>query len=171
MFRLRQKHSRFVYEESAPVNAARLIAAQSVRSAITGATIAIIAFNIVWVFTASASGKYFPWIAIVQGAAIGMAVQRSGRGLDWRFPLIAGIAAWTGAFTGNLFIALEFTASETGRVEGSLWQITQGFFANTVTAIDVIYAFCAVAVATFYSKRRLNRHEVFALRTLAREKK
>lgn len=171
MFRLRQKHSRFVYEESAPVNAERLIAAQSVRSAVTAAAIAIIAFNIVWVFTSSASGKYFPWFAVIQGAAIGVAVQRGGRGLDWRFPLIAGIAAWTGAFTGNLFIALEFTVSETGGVDGGWWQITRDFFVNTVSAIDVIYAFSAVAVATFYSKRPLNRHEVFALRTIARGKK
>ena len=91
--------------------------------------------------------------------------------MDWRFPLIAGIAAWTGAFSGNLFIALEFTASETGGVEGGWWQITRDFFVNTVSVIDVIYAFSAVAVATFYSKRPLNRHEVFALRTIAKGKK
>jgi hypothetical protein len=169
MFRLRQKHSRYVYEESAPVNADRLIAAQSVRAAITAAAIAIIAFNIVWAYTASASGKYFPWVAVVQGAAIGMAVQRIGRGLDWRFPLIAGVAAWTGAFTGNLFIALEFTASETGRVSGDWWQIVNNFLVHTVTVVDVIYAFSAVAVATYYSKRRLNRHQVFALRKHAEE--
>jgi hypothetical protein len=152
------------------VNAEKLIAAQSIRAAITGAAIAIIAFNIVWAFTASASGKYFPWIAIVQGAFIGMTVQRTGRGLDWRFPLIAGIAAWTGAFSGNLFIALEFTASQAGRIDGTWWQIIGKFLTNTVTVIDVIYAFCAVAIATFYSKRRLNRHQVLALRKHAEGK-
>lgn len=167
MFRLRQRHSRHVYEKNVPVSAKKLIAAQSVRAAITGAAIAIIAFNIVWVFTASASGKYFPWVAIVQGAVIGMAVQRAGRGLDWRFPLIAGVAAWTGAFSGNLFIALEFTASQAGRIDAGWLEIVENFLVNTVTVIDVIYAFCAVAVATFYSKRRLNRHEVLALRMYA----
>jgi hypothetical protein len=171
MFRLRQKHSRNVYKAAAPVSAEKLIAAQSVRAAITGAVIAIMAMNIVWAYTASASGKYFPWFAIVQGAAVGMAVQRSGRGLDWRFPLIAGVAAWAGAFSGNLFIALEFTATETGRVDADWLQIVQDFCMNTVTAIDVIYAFCAVAVATFYSKRRLNRYQVLALRKYAEEKK
>lgn len=171
MFRLRQKHSRNLDREIAPVNAEALIAAQSVRAALTGAAIAIICFNVIWVYTASASGKYFPWVAIVQGAAIGMAVQRSGRGLDWRFPLIAGVAAWTGAFSGNLFIALEFTASETGFVEGGWWQIVQVFFMNTVTVIDVIYAFCAAAISTFYSKRRLNRYQVLALRKHAEGKK
>ena len=171
MFRLRQRHSRNVHYEAPPVSAEKLMAAQSVRAAITGAAITIIAFNIVWAYTASASGRYFPWIAIVQGAAIGMAVQRSGRGLDWRFPLVAGLAAWIGAFSGNLFIALEFTASETGHIDASWWQIVQDFFMNIVTAIDVIYAFCAAAVATFYSMRRLNRYQVLALSKHAKGKK
>ncbi len=147
------------------------MAAQSARAAITAAAITIISFNIVWAYTASASGKYFPWIAVVQGAAVGKAVQIAGRGLDWRFPLIAAIAAWTGSFSDNLFIALQFTASETGRVIGDWWQIVNDFLVHTVTVVDVIYAFSAVAVATYYSKRRLNRHQVFALRKHAEEKK
>ncbi len=130
-----------------------------------GAAITIIVFNFLWVYTASAMARYFPWVCIFQGAAIGIAVQRSGRGLDWRFPLIAGVATWLGAFSGNLFIALLFTTADTGAVSSSWWQVLQSFFANTVSVIDVIYALCAVAVATFYSKRRLNRHEVLALRT------
>ncbi len=55
--------------------------------------------------------------------------------------------------------------------EDAWWQIVQGFFMNTVTIIDVIYAFCAVAVATFHSKRRLNRYQVLALRKHAEGKK
>ena len=164
MFRLRQKHSRNLGRDATLVNAEKLIAAQSVRAAITGAAITIIMFNIVWAYTASASGKFLPWISIVQGAVIGIAVQRCGRGLDWRFPLVAGAAAWIGAFSGNLFIALVFTGTETIG-PGSNWRLILGsFFENTVSVIDVIYAFCAVAVAIFYSKRPLNRYEVLALR-------
>ena len=164
MFRLRQRHSRHLDEKIPSVSVEKLIAAQSVRAAITGAAIAIIGSNILWAYSASASGRFFPWIAIIQGAAIGIAVQKTGRGLDWRFPLIASVAAWTGAFSGNLFIALLFTTAETGAVSNSWWRILQSFFANTVSGIDVIYALCAVAVATFFSKRRLNRHEVLVLR-------
>ncbi len=170
MFRLRLRHSRHVHEASPPVSAEKLIAAQSVRAAITTALITIIIVNILWAYTASASSKFFPWIAIIQGALIGIAVQKCARGLDWRFPLIAGLAAWTGAFSGNLFIALVFTAAETGAVSAGWWQILRSFFANTVSVIDVLYAFCAVALATFYSKRRLNRHEIFVLRKQAKEK-
>ena len=164
MFRLKLRHSRHLDDKSPAVSAEKLIAAQSVRAAITGAAIAIIGSNILWAYSASTSGRFFPWIAIIQGAAIGIAVQKAGRGLDWRFPLIAGIAAWTGAFSGNLFIALLFTTAETGAVSNSWWRILHSFFTNTVSGVDVIYALCAVAVATFYSKRRLNRHEVLALR-------
>ncbi len=164
MFRLRQKHSRNLGRDATLVNAEKLIAAQSVRAAITGAAIAIIMFNIIWAFTASASGKFLPWISIVQGAVIGIAVQRSGRGLDWRFPVVAGTAAWIGAFSGNLFIALVFTGTETTRPGSNWWAVLRSFFENTVSVIDVIYAFCAVAVAIFYSKRQLNRYEILALR-------
>ncbi len=164
MFRLRQRHSRHLDDAKAPVNAKKLIATQSVRAAITGAAIAIMVFNILWAYTASASGKYFPWISIVQGIVIGLTVRQTGRGVDYRFPLIAGVAAWIGAFSGNLFIALVFTATETIGVAAGWGQLLQSFFTNTVTVIDVIYALCAVAVAMFYSKRRLNRHEVLALR-------
>ena len=170
MFRLRQKHSRNLGRDATLVNAEKLVAAQSVRTAITGAAIAIIMFNIVWAYTASASGKFLPWISIVQGAVIGIAVQRSGRGLDWRFPLVAGAAAWLGAFSGNLFIALVFTVTETTGVGSNWWRVLESFFDNTVSVIDVIYAFCGVAVAIFYAKRPLNRHEVLALRRHAADR-
>ena len=164
MFRLGQRHSRHLHEKRPPVSAEILIAGQSLCAAITSAAIGIIVFNILWAYSASASGKYFPWFAVAQGAAIGYAIQRYGRGLDWRFPLIAGVSTWIASFSGNLFIALLFTTQETGAVHTNWWQILQSFFANTVSGIDVVYALCAVAVATFYSRRRLNRHEVLALR-------
>ncbi len=164
MFRLKQTHSQHLHETNTPASAEKLIAEQSVRAAVTSAAIAIIVCNILWLYTASASGKYFPWIAILQGVAIGFSVRAAGRGLDWRFPLVAALAAWVGAFTGNLFIALAFTAAQNAAIDQGWWLILTSFLVNTVTAIDVIYAFCAVAIAIFYSKRRLNRHEVFALR-------
>lgn len=164
MFRLRQKHSRNLDRQEAPVRAEKLIAAQSVSAAIGSAVLVIIVFSALWVYTASVSGRYFPWLSVVQGAVIGIAVRRCGLGLDWRFPVIAGAAAWLGAFHGNLVIALIFTRMETGRIGGNWYEVLRSFFAGTVSVLDVIYAFCAVAIAVFYSKRRLNRHEVLALR-------
>ncbi len=164
MYRLGQRHSRHLHEKRPPVSGQKLIAEQSLRAAMISAAIGIIVLNILWAYTASASGKYFPWFAVVQGAAIGYFIQRNGRGLDWRFPLIAGLSAWIASFSGNLFIALLFTTTETGPVRNGWRQILYSFFENTVSGIDIIYALCAVAVATFYAKRRLTRHEVLALR-------
>lgn len=164
MFRLRQKHSRNQGRDTVSVNAENLIAAQSVRAAITGAAIAIICSNVLWAYTASVSGRFFPWISILQGVVIGIIVQKTGRGLDWRFPLVGALGAWIGAFSGNLFIAVVFTGAENGFGSSSWWQILTSFYVHTVSVVDIIYAFCAVAVATYYSKRRLNRHEVLALR-------
>jgi len=149
MFRLRQRHSRHLQEANIPASVEKLIAAQFVRAAFMAATITIIIVNILSAYTASVSGWFFPGIAIIQGAPISIAVQKGGRGLDWRFPLTAGAAAWTGAVGANLFIALVFTATETGAVSSGWWQILRSFFANAVSIVDVIYALCAVAVTTF----------------------
>lgn len=170
MFRLRQKHSRNLGQESAPVNAESLIASQSVPAAIAAAVIAIIIFNIVWAFTALASGKFFPWFSILQGAAIGKAVQKYGRGFDWRFPVVAGVAAWIGAFSGNLFIALVFTMVETGGVGRDWWDVLPSFLITTVSVADIIFSGTATVIAAFYSTRQLNRHEVLAIRKYAAER-
>lgn len=116
------------------------------------------------------TGRVFPWFSIIQGAFVGLAVRRFGRGLDWRFPLVAAVAAWGGAFAGNFLIAIPTTAEELGVsaldvLRGLTWWSVELFFAELITVVDYIYAFCAVAVAMFFSKRRLNRYEHFALRT------
>jgi hypothetical protein len=170
MLRLRQKHSRNLDQAKVSVDADKLLATQSVRAAGTAAVVAIIILNIVWAYTASASGKFFPWFSILQGAAIGKVVQKFGRGFDWRFPAIAGTAAWLGAFSGNLFIALMVSGTETAGVSRSWWEILLSFWLNTVSVVDVIFAFTAAVIAMFYSKRQLNRHEVYALRNKMAEK-
>jgi hypothetical protein len=170
MFRLYQKHSRNLDQDVAPVSVEKLFAAQSIRAAVTSAIIAVICCNVIWAYTASLSDRFFPWVSILQGVVIGRGVRMYGRGLDWRFPAIAAAAAWIGAFSGNLIIALIFTAAETGPITSSWWQVLDSFFAKTVTIVDVIYALFAVALAMFYSKRRLNRHEVLALRKHAEGK-
>jgi len=148
----------------------KLIAAQSLRGAIAAAVVATLLSSWFWMYVAILFGRVFPWFSILQGALIGLAVRRFGRGFDWRFPLTAGLVAWTGAFFGNLLIAIPATSDELGVTSlevilGLTWWSFQVFFDEVITAVDHIYAFCAAAVAMFYSKRRLNRHEVFALRT------
>ena len=116
------------------------------------------------------TGRVFPWFSIPIGALVGLAVQRFGRGLDWRFPVIAVVLAGFAAYAGNLLIGI----LETGRyIEASAGEVLRGlsgdtmrnFFRNTVNPIDHIYAFAACGVAAFFANRRLKRHEVLGLRT------
>lgn len=124
-----------------------------------------------WAMLSTMSGRIFPWFSVLIGALIGMAMQRFGRGLDWRFPLLAAVVAGLAAYAGNLIIGV----FETGRyieaapisvVGGLSTDTMESFFRNTINPIDHIYAFCASGVGAFFANRRLKRHEVYGLRMI-----
>ncbi len=147
---------------------------QSVGRAIAGGVAVVLVFGWIWATLSVATGRVFPWLSILIGAVVGVAVQRYGRGLDWRFPVIAAFIAWSGAYVGNLMIGIVETGRyiEVGpfRVFAGLSRDTmENFFANTVSPVDHIYAFCAAGVASYLAKRRLNRREVHAIRTMGKE--
>ncbi len=101
-------------------------------------------------------------------------MQRFGRGLDWRFPVLAIIIAGAAAYTGNVMIGVletgRYIEAEPIRVMGGLSVDTmRNFFRNTISPVDHIYAFSACGVAAFFANRRLKRHEVLGLRSLGRE--
>jgi hypothetical protein len=147
-----------------------LIAEQSVTAAVAAAIIAMFVLSGFWMFFTGITARVFPWFSIIQGIFIGLAVRRFGRGFDLRFPAIAGTVAWLGAFFGNMVVAIPVTTSELDAswfevIRGLTWWSFETFFAEVITVVDYIYAFCAAAVAMFYSRRRLTRYEDFALRT------
>lgn len=147
------------------------MAQQSVWRAIVAGIAVVLVFGWMWAILSVETGRIFPWFTILMGAIVGLAVQRYGRGLDWRFAAIAALLAWVGAYVDNLMIGIV----ETGRyIEAAPVRVFAGlskdtienFFANTVTPVDHIYALCAAGVASFFAKRRLNRREVLAIRTM-----
>ena len=151
-----------------------ILAQQSVGRAVAGGIAVVLIFGWIWTMLSMETGRVLPWFSILIGLIVGLAVQISGRGLDWRFPVIAAVLAWAGAYVGNLMIGIV----ETGRyiearpvsvLAGLSRETMENFFALTVSPIDHIYAFCAAGVASFLAKRRLNRREVLAIRTLNRE--
>jgi hypothetical protein len=164
VLRLPKRHSRERAVRLDPAAGERLVRAQSLRGAILAALLAIIAFSVVWVLLSTALGRLFPWMTIVQGLIIGLAVRRAGRGLDWRFPVIAAVAAAAGALAGNVLVAAAFTAAEfdTGTLTvlraatSFTWPV---FFDEVMTPADAIYAIAAAGVAAFYANRRLSRLE------------
>jgi hypothetical protein len=93
VLRLPKRHSRERAARPDPKLGGRIVRAQSLRGAIAAALLAIIAFSVVWAMLSTALDRVFPWMTVVQGLIIGLAVRRAGRGLDWRFPVIAAVAA------------------------------------------------------------------------------
>lgn len=171
MFRLKQKHAPRRGERLPPADGRQLIAEQSVLRGFLGTSGVALLLAWGWALFAMATGKVFPWFSILMGALIGMAMQRFGRGLDWRFPVMAVLIAGVAAYFGNLMIGV----LETGRyIEADPVRVLAGlsadtmrnFFRNTIGPIDHIYAFSACGVAAFFANRRLKRHEVFGLRTM-----
>ncbi len=169
VLRLPKRHSRERAGRPDPELGARLVRAQSLRGAIIAALLAIVAFSAIWVMLSTALGRVFPWMTVVQGLIIGLAVRRAGRGLDWRFPVTAAAAAVAGALAGNVLVAAAFTAAEfdTGiltvlRASTSFtWPV---FFDEVMTPADSIFAFAAAGLAAFCANRRLAREEYASYR-------
>ena len=171
MFRLKQKHSPDKRKQLPPADGHKLLAEQSVRRGTLGTLAVALLLCWAWAMFAMLTGRVFPWFTILMGAVIGMAMQRFGRGLDWRFPVIAMVIAGLAAYAGNLMIGVfetgRYIDAEPVRVMGGLsFDTLRNFFRNTISPVDHIYAFSACGVAAFYANRRLKRHEVLGLRTM-----
>jgi hypothetical protein len=169
VLRLPKRHSREHPVEPDPALGARLARAQSLRGAIMAGLVTVIVFSVAWAMLSTALGRVFPWMTVVQGLIVGLAVRRAGRGLDWRFPAAAAAVALLGALAGNVIVAAAFTAAEfdTGTltvlraVTGFTWPV---FFDEVMTAADAVYAFAAAAVAAYYANLRLTRDQYASYR-------
>ena len=152
-----------------------LIASQSVAAGVVAGFVAVFVTCALWTALTVATNRVFPWFSMIGGILIGVAIRRYGRGFDFRFPLIAALLACAGALLGNLVIALPETTRQLDAgvlqvVRGLTWRSFELFFEEVITAVDYIYAGFAAALAAFYSRRRLNRHEEFALRRMKRSR-
>lgn len=175
MFRLKQKHTPKREERRPPADGRKIFAEQSLLRGLAGSITVAFLLCWLWALFTLATGRVFPWFSILIGALIGMAMQRFGRGLDWRFPVMALAVAGVAAYAGNLMIGVfetgRYIEAEPIRVVGGLSSDTfRHFFRNTISPVDHIYAFSACGVAAFFANRRLKRHEVLGLRTLDENK-
>ena len=147
----------------------RLLAAQSIRSAVVAGVVVILGFCLLWVLLSQALDKVYPWFVLALGPAMGMAVRRSGCGLDWRFPAVAAVLVLAGAAVGNVAIAIVFAGSDLG---GSILVVLPSFTASglvdyvaaTMTPADAVIAGFSAAIGAFYAMRRLNRRQYLAVR-------
>ena len=169
VLRLPKKHAPGIDEPPDPDLGRRLLAAQSVRNALTGGLIAVILFAALWVLVTAITERIFPWFSVLLGFVVGYVVRVTGKGLDWRFPTIAAALTVIGSLLGIVAISAATTAGEyetstvriLSRATPLTWPV---FFDEVLTAADYIYAAIAAGIAAFYANRRLTRRQYFALR-------
>ena len=167
--RLRRKHGEGKPTDVTAEDGARLVRAQSFRNAVVASLIAFIVFCLLWVLLTSLTGRVFAWMTVLLGWIVGIAVRKAGRGVDWRFPLLAGIVAMLGSIAGNVVLAASVTAAQYGTgtlnvlqaVTSMTWPV---FFEEVWNIGDSFYAVLSASLAAFLAPRRLTRSQFFALR-------
>lgn len=169
VLRLRKRHEPGGHDAPSVADGQRIAEAQSVRQAIAAGLIAIVLFSALWIMVTMAFGRVFPWMTLILGGLLGLAVKRAGQGIDWRFPALAALMAFIGSIAANVVVAASNTAGEfdTGTltvlqsVTTMTWPV---FFDEVMTAADFIFALFAAGIAGFYANRRLTRRQYHAYR-------
>lgn len=168
IYRLRQKHAPRAAGRQ-PADAGRLLADQSLRSGLMGAGLAALLLIGIWVAAGLLFDQFFPWFSLLIGFFIGRAVQHFGRGIDWRFPLLAALVTVLAAFLGSFLCALfltgrEFETSALDLLGELSWYTVTTFAGREFGIVGSIYALMAASIAAFFAQRRLTRDEAIALR-------
>jgi len=167
--RLRKKHGEGRGLDATAEDGARLVRAQSFRNAVVASLVVLIVFCLMWISLSMASNRVFPWMTVVLGGMLGLAIRHAGRGVDWRFPTLAGVMALAGSIISNIVLAASTTAAsyDTGTVEilqavtVMTWPV---FFDEVWTVAHGFFAVVAAGVAAFFASRRLTRTQFYALR-------
>ena len=169
VLRLRKKHAPGGHERPTAADGERLIRGQSVRYAVLASFVAVFVFAVLWLLVSDLLNRILPWLSLLLGAVVGIAVRRAGQGFDWRFPVVAGAMAILGALFGNIVIGAAAAARELDtttfivlqNVTTYTWPV---FFDEVMTAADFVYALFGAGIAAFFSTRRLTRREFQAVR-------
>jgi len=167
--RLRKKHGDGSGLDVTAADGERLVRAQSFRNAVVAGLIVLIVFCVLWVSVSALTNRVFPWMTVVLGAMLGLAIRRAGRGVDWPFPVLAAVTALFGSIISNIVLAASTTAESYGMgtveilrsVTSMTWPV---FFEEVWNVADGFFAVVAAGVAAFLANRRLSRAQFYALR-------
>lgn len=171
VFRLPKRHAGAT-TAAGPELGRQLMNEQSLPNALYASLIIIVLFSVVWAMASTLIDRILPWMTVVLGILVGLGVRRAGRGLDWRFPVLAAVLAAFGALLSNVVVAAAFTAAALDTstlhilraVTSMTWPV---FFAEAMSTADAVYGLLAAALAAFYANRRLTRAEFHALRKMS----
>ena len=154
--------------------AEKLYGEQNLGAALVSGTITMILGSGLYAVAALAAGGPSISVLIIGiGAAIGLAMQFLGRGIDTKFAVAASVLAMISYPVAKLFTIALYTAKVeqlsamellTGKQIGAMW----GWFLSGVRLLDLIFLVAAIGTASFLSKRRLSREEGLAIHTYER---
>jgi len=166
--RLRKKHAPDPERSVAKIDVQALLDEQSLSRAALGAVFALVILNAMWAYSSLLFDRFYPWGSIIQGFLFGRAVRHFGRGMNWRYPLLAAAFGACGALTGSFVASLNLTAREFSMSALSLvsevsWYTIETFVARDFGVVGLIYAVTAAVLAAFFGKRRLDKYEEVAL--------
>jgi len=172
--RLQKKHGSGRPSDVSATDGKRLLDAQSMRNALVAGLITIVIFSLFWVSLSELLNRVFPWLTVVLGFLLGHSIRLAGRGVDWRFPVLAAAMAIVGSLLANIVVAASVTAEGFGTgtlevltaVTSMTWPV---YFDERVSFADVFFAAVAAAVAAFYANRRLTRSQYRAVRLWCEE--
>jgi hypothetical protein len=167
--RLRKRHGEGHRPEATAADGERLVRAQSVRNAIVASLIVLIIFCVLWIALSAMTNRVFPWMTVLLGVLLGLAIRYTGRGVDWRFPVLAAVMALMGSMASNIVLAAATTGESFGMstletlqaVTTTTWEV---FFERVWNAAHGFYAVVAAGLAAFLANRRLTRAQFYALR-------
>ena len=169
LLHLPKRHTPASRTAASAEDGALLRAAQSPWYALLAGLAVVVAFSALWAAASLAIGRIFPWMTLLLGFLVGWTVRLAGRGVDWRFPMLAAVLAGAGAIMANIIVAAAFTAGEyetdiftvLGAVTMMTWPV---YFSEALSSVDVAFALIASVVAAYYANRPLSRAEFQALR-------
>jgi hypothetical protein len=169
VLRLRKRHGQGEGVAATAADGERIVNAQSFRNAVVAGLIVIIVFSLFWMTLSDLLNKVFPWVTVVLGIMLGYAVRMTGRGVDWRFPVLAAGLALAGALLANVAVAASVTADVEGTgtlhvlqsVTSMTWPV---FFDEVLNIADAFFAVVAAGFAAFFANRKLTRTQYYALR-------
>ena len=77
--RMRKPHSAAKMAQATADDGRRIVGQQSLRNALLAGLIVVIVFSMLWAMLSTLLNKIFPWMTIILGILVGLAIRRAGR--------------------------------------------------------------------------------------------
>jgi len=147
--------------------AEKLLAEQNlVAATVFGALAMILAAGFYGVI--GSGGATYSFMSAGIGLAVGLTMQFLGRGIDYRFPLVASILALIGCLLGNMFTLVIYVArsnmvSPFKTLAETPLDVLVGWAVSGVQLISLFFWMMSMVTAIYFAKRSLTREERLAI--------